>query len=590
MKHWLIALLVFASTAVGVPAQGQVVREHEPNNSATTATLTSLGDTISGEITKGDIDYWAFDVAAGTRLELAGLTRTFCRDFALLDGDGSHLLAFSDCMESNDTLYFPIQTAGRYYVRVTRYNDAPGDTIPRPYAMRFGTYVAPPPGPGNPLALFATGFSRPEGIVAAPTGDLFVVDRGFRIARVTPNGAVSTFATGIQVASGAMAFDGFGDLLVAAYADDEGKSGGVVWRYSPSGQRTRFISQPRPPNLAFTGIAVGSDGDVWFADPGFETPSRIWRFDPVGNLKDTINVAAVGRAWTVAISPQGELHFRTQFGNVYKLTGRTPQLVIRSSQFLVNWSGGLAFDRDGFLYVPQDGGRIALYDRQYQAVSDPFTQVLDSLRWSHARMGAGPVFLRDAHGEMTPRMVTARYCCEQSPGPEDAARGDLLELKSSAARAPGAQVVPDLERVTLGSQRSLTVGEEYQDTLRLADGAQPARWSLIAGRLPTGISLDPSTGALFGAPADTGSFDFSLQASRGGSNGYGRFALSVTAVTVSVAEITEALLDGRALPPATSEFLDQHGNLNGKLDVGDLRAYLRAQHQLPSPLLSKVGP
>jgi hypothetical protein len=124
----------------------------------------------------------------------------------------------------------------------------------------------------------------------------------------------------------------------------------------------------------------------------------------------------------------------------------------------------------------------------------------------------------------------------------------------------------------------------------LADGAQPARWSLIAGRLPTGISLDPSTGALFGAPADTGSFDFSLQASRGGSNGYGRFALSVTAVTVSVAEITEALLDGRALPPATSEFLDQHGNLNGKLDVGDLRAYLRAQHQLPSPLLSKVGP
>jgi hypothetical protein len=187
-------------------------------------------------------------------------------------------------------------------------------------------------------------------------------------------------------------------------------------------------------------------------------------------------------------------------------------------------------------------------------------------------------------------MVTARYCCEANPGPEDAARGDLLELKSTAARAPGAQVVPDLELVTLGPQRSLAVGDEYRDTLRLADGAEPGPWTLIAGRLPPGINLDPLTGELSGIPADTGSFDFSVRTSSGGRQGYGRFDLAVTAVTVSVAEITEALLDGRALPATASEFLDQQGNHNGKLDVGDLRAYLRAQHRLSSQLVSKVGP
>jgi hypothetical protein len=45
-------------------------------------------------------------------------------------------------------------------------------------------------------------------------------------------------------------------------------------------------------------------------------------------------------------------------------------------------------------------------------------------------------------------------------------------------------------------------------------------------------------------------------------------------------------MGGTALPAATVQYLDNLGNKNGRLDVGDFRAYLRSQGQLggaPTP-------
>ena len=83
-------------------------------------------------------------------------------------------------------------------------------------------------------------------------------------------------------------------------------------------------------------------------------------------------------------------------------------------------------------------------------------------------------------------------------------------------------------------------------------------------------------------PAEAGVFDFSVRATRGSVTGYGRFVLSVTPApfTVAVADIASALLGGPALPDSVARSVDQIGNRNGVLDVGDLRAYLRAQNQL----------
>jgi hypothetical protein len=52
---------------------------------------------------------------------------------------------------------------------------------------------------------------------------------------------------------------------------------------------------------------------------------------------------------------------------------------------------------------------------------------------------------------------------------------------------------------------------------------------------------------------------------------------------ISVEQVTRALLDpANALSSEAASYLDLHGNHNGILDVGDLRAYLRAQGRLPA--------
>jgi len=43
------------------------------------------------------------------------------------------------------------------------------------------------------------------------------------------------------------------------------------------------------------------------------------------------------------------------------------------------------------------------------------------------------------------------------------------------------------------------------------------------------------------------------------------------------------LLGGPPLSPQLADYLDRNGNANGQLDVGDLRAWLRAQGKLRSP-------
>jgi Putative Ig domain len=592
-------LAVSVLTASLRAQQGHKIAEIEPNNSAATATLVSLGDTVTAATTTSDVDYFAIEVPAATELEVVGLNRDFCWSVVLLDGDGVTTLAFRSCgTPSTDTLHYAVPASGRYYVRVSRYYIEPHEPeYPAlPYTIKFGTYAPPPPGPGNPMTAFASGFSRVEGMAAAPSGDLFIVDQtpeqGARLARVTPDGQLGTFASPVNSAFGAIAIDGFGDLLMPSYVydDDSGHSHGVVWRYSPTGERSSFATAPLPPSVMFTGVAVGPDGDVWFADPGSPTSSRIWRFDPVGNLKDTINVAATGRAWSVAMSPAGVLHFTNQPGDVYALSGGVAHLVIpvRGSPDYSLWSAPMAFDRDGYLYLVRAGGKVVLFDPEYHAVTDPFLQVLDSLGWSDVAMAASPVFLRAADGSVTARLVVGRFCCPPNQGLPW--RSEILETHLAAARAPGARVAPDLSHVGFAAHAPLMLGSAYSDTLRIQNAAPAADWTIIAGRLPPGLTLKAATGVLSGIPADTGFFDFSVRGTSGSRIGYGRFTLAVAGVQLSLADVANAVLGGADLPAALMEFLDLHGNNNRLLDVGDLRALVRAQSQRAAGVVRRHAP
>ena len=125
-------------TVLNFPLAAQRTTESEPNDAAGMATLARLGDTISGLINPDDVDYFAVDLEPGTQLELVAAYVPFCRDFSLLDPSGNRL-AFGDCMEGIDTLRFVVPLGGRYLIRVTQFDDAPGERPTRPYSLHIGT-------------------------------------------------------------------------------------------------------------------------------------------------------------------------------------------------------------------------------------------------------------------------------------------------------------------------------------------------------------------------------------------------------------------------------------------------------------------
>ncbi|HEX5726736.1 MAG TPA: hypothetical protein VFX98_14770 [Longimicrobiaceae bacterium] len=117
------------------------------------------------------------------------------------------------------------------------------------------------------------------------------------------------------------------------------------------------------------------------------------------------------------------------------------------------------------------------------------------------------------------------------------------------------------------------MGAEYTHRLAPAGTSEGVVWRVVAGSLPEGVKL-AEDGTLSGIPAQSGAFACTVEASTARARGTRQLTLQVDRPVLQPAAVTDHLLTGVGLSPDEARFVDLLGNRNGRLDVGDVRAWL----------------
>jgi len=93
---------------------------------------------------------------------------------------------------------------------------------------------------------------------------------------------------------------------------------------------------------------------------------------------------------------------------------------------------------------------------------------------------------------------------------------DSYTPQQTDTQALSITVNPQLD-ITTASLPNGVQNTAYSQTLSATGGTLPYTWSRTAGNLPTGLTLNPTTGLISGTPTATGVFSFTFQAQDSGS-------------------------------------------------------------------------
>jgi len=84
-------------------------------------------------------------------------------------------------------------------------------------------------------------------------------------------------------------------------------------------------------------------------------------------------------------------------------------------------------------------------------------------------------------------------------------------VTSAVATAHFTIIPPPPLTITTGSLPAGVVKVKYTKTLAVTGGTAPFKWSLAAGKLPAGLTLNPTTGVITGTPTKTGTANFTVE-------------------------------------------------------------------------------
>lgn len=277
-----------------------------------------------------------------------GVAREFAR------GKGTDLTSSASGLNKPVALAF--DRAGNLYVANTG-NGTISKITPAGKASTFAQGLGFPAGlaftGGTPFPVATTAPKKPVKPAAKPAPEpplrqtLYVSDKtGSTVRKITPDGKVTTFATGFNGPAG-MAFDSHGNLYVANYALENASPtdvrSGTISKVSPTGEVTDYVSGLRAPYSMFideldhiyvtvraglsssTGIHfIMSPGERWKLPVEISDPSSITR----------------GIDLKLYVTDQ-------QTGTIYKMSPRGPATIVVGN---LNQPTALAIDRKNAIY------------------------------------------------------------------------------------------------------------------------------------------------------------------------------------------------------------------------------------------------
>jgi sugar lactone lactonase YvrE len=182
------------------------------------------------------------------------------------------------------------------------------------------------------------------GLAFDADGYLYVSSRAEgTVYRVSPSGAMSTYAEGMGIATG-IAFDGDGNLYV-------GDRSGTIFKVRPdrgagvdAAERETFVYATLEPSIAAYHLAFNDAGVLFVTGPTTSSNQAVWAIDRDG--RTTVFYQGLGRAQGMAFDVDGNLYVAASLHGQRGIVRITPQ---REASLAVSGNDlvGLAFLEDG---------------------------------------------------------------------------------------------------------------------------------------------------------------------------------------------------------------------------------------------------